>query len=56
MTFKNCHFPADLEVQVAIGNQVVERVTKTEFLGVFMDHKISWKPQKGKSELNLPKA
>ncbi len=35
----------DTQVQFMIDNVVIERVCENKFLGVLLDHEISWKPQ-----------
>ncbi len=35
----------DTQVQIKIDHVIINRVSETKFLGVILDHKISWKPQ-----------
>ncbi len=43
MLFGN--WKTDIQLQIKIDNINIERMYETEFLGVILDHKISWKSQ-----------
>lgn len=45
MIFGNRRIPEDLTIEVLCDNTRLERVYENSFLGVIIDHKLSWKPQ-----------
>ena len=49
-------FGANCNIQLILNGVKIERVYETKFLGVILDHKLSWKPHIESTKLKLSKS